>query len=374
MAIGTGSITANDGSVTIASGSASTTATVAANVTAGNGNLTISNAGTGITTVSGKLTTLNGNLNITDSNNAGGIDLGNTASITNGNVTIQNTNNANGTITLEANTTIHASATAPNLGNVTVADGTFTSSVLTAQTPPPPANVTYNFQPGGAIYFATTGPAGQPDFASAGNVLNANGRAVTLFVGGGATSTGKIILNGDVTLTADPPPVTTGTSAVQSANSANLSNSLAASSHLTGTTGAETVAASFSTVGASGITASLSPVSGILNGTNGALGYQGSGLGAIQSSTLASVNRFDQRLLGCCCQLCRRPGKDNKFDARGRKRSAGIDRLGRQNKDCAVRCCHRSPPQIWCKRKGRPGSQTTALWCAFARRRSGHDI
>ena len=291
LAIGTtsgGGIAANDGSVTIASGSTSTTSVIWASTYAGNGDLNITNAGTGVTNVSGNLTTLNGSLNIIDSNAAGAIDFGTsattTANITNGNVTIQNTNNTNGIITFEANSTIHASATAPNLGNVTVADGTFSSAMLASETTPPGGNVTYNFQPGGAIYFAKTGSVGQPGFPVAGNVLNAYGRAVTLFVGGGASSTGQINFNGGVTLTADPPPVTTLASTVQSASVVAPSNS--AVNIVSGIS-----AAGSSRIGGSTQPELLSPASSVLNAASAALNYQSSGLGAIQSSTLASASK-----------------------------------------------------------------------------------
>jgi hypothetical protein len=263
--------------------------------------LSISNAGAGLTNISGDLTTINGNLNITDSNTAGTISIGGqagnpslTADITNGNVTIQNTANNNGAITLGNTTntiTIHASATAPTLGNVTVADGTFTSKMLKSETSPP-ANVNYDIQPGGAIYFATSGPA--PVFNLPTNNLNALGRAVTLFVGG---ATGSITVNGNVTLTADPPAVSALSSALQS--SAPAVNAAPASTSQTHTTGIETdfFSSINGAISATAFSTVLNPASGLANMLNSGAGMSGSDtntLGAVLTVTLNSLsNQFN---------------------------------------------------------------------------------
>jgi hypothetical protein len=172
---------------------------------------------------------------------------------------------------------------------VTVADGTFTQAMLKAQTTPPNGNVTYNFLPGGAIYFATSTPAGQPNFAPTGNILNANGRAVTLFVGG---ATGAINLDGTVTLTADPPPATTLTTAVQGSNLLTPNAGSPASSRMTNSSQSDVVGSSFTTLGASGTSASLSPAWGILNSPGSSLGAVDSGVGAIQSATVTSLTNL----------------------------------------------------------------------------------
>jgi hypothetical protein len=208
----TGSNMSGDNASTIANKSGgitivnqSGTMNLSSTLTASNGSLSITDNGSGTLKASGAMTVNNGNLTIADTNAAGSIDIGLAAAtsmqINNGNAVIQNINTS-GSITLEGGTIIHGSATALNQGNVTVALGTLlTSKQLTAQGLPAPANVTYAFTPGGTILFATGGPA--PAFVSAGNVLNAFGRAITLSAVPG--STGKINFEGNVTITADPP-------------------------------------------------------------------------------------------------------------------------------------------------------------------------
>ena len=162
--------------------------------TANNGNLTLVNA--------------TGSLSVAAS---GGVNA--VISATNGNITLQNTNTTNGSISIGANSTIHASATAAGVGNVNIVIGAIPSNPVVGTTP---SNVTVNDTSGGVTYFGTNGiTASAPT-----NTLNGSGRNIIFSTG--SLSASAIHLGGSVTITADPPPLSGTGTATNSANPSNI--------------------------------------------------------------------------------------------------------------------------------------------------------
>src|SRR5262249_45074522 len=97
-------------------------------------------------------------------------------------------------IDIGSSSTITASSTAPNVGNVTILLGTFLS-ILNGPAPP---NVVVNETMGGKVQFGKNSVIALPP----DNTLNAEGRNIILDSAG---SGGTITLGGGVTITADPP-------------------------------------------------------------------------------------------------------------------------------------------------------------------------
>jgi len=187
--------------------------TLAVNSTGGN--VIINNSGTGVLTLNSSsaggtfdLSTNKGlTLNIV-STASGSISLGTaTGALTSnagsslfaneGNVLLQNQDNVAGSISLGVGSHIEAYTTGtPGLGNVTVVVGAVPASPVAGTKP---ADLVVNASGGGQVFFGSKGISAM----HAVNVLNAIGGNITFDTNGAAAT--KIMLNGGVTITADPP-------------------------------------------------------------------------------------------------------------------------------------------------------------------------
>jgi len=112
-----------------------------------------------------------------------------------GSVTLQNTKTS-GQVFLDTGSAIHASATAPNLGNVSILVGPAPKTPTAGTTP---AHVDENFTGKGKIFYNNSSAIFT---TTPNNTLNAFGRNIVLSAPGPGTG---ISLNGSVVITADPP-------------------------------------------------------------------------------------------------------------------------------------------------------------------------
>ncbi len=160
----------------------------------------------------------NGNLNVygsiaTGANATGGnmtlsgngiIDLGVTAGIhlttNNGFINIQDNNSSAGSIKLASSDYVYTNTNATTAGYVVFNIGTYNA---TNTTNPNPGDITVTTSGGANVYFGNNGISA----TSNGNVLNAKGQSIIFNTGSLPSS--AITLNGNVSITADPPVLAT---------------------------------------------------------------------------------------------------------------------------------------------------------------------
>lgn len=184
---GTLNVTSNNGATTIRSG-----------VTLNSTNDINFNVNTGSVEASGQLNTTSSG-SITLSAATGILSIGSNAMFfaNEGNIIIQNVDTSGGSIEIGSGSDIHAyTFSNPSFGNVTIVIGIVPDTPTVGT---PPANVTVNEVGGGVVYFGAQGiTANAPT-----NTLNAIARNIIFDTNGAASS--AIVLEGNVTITADPP-------------------------------------------------------------------------------------------------------------------------------------------------------------------------
>jgi hypothetical protein len=206
--IGSGSLSAIGGGITVSSTSGSVTATQGSVTGILSGIATLSggtsqnysfDVGSGNLTI-GNISTLQGSIIITTGSGSGVLTVadGSTVQANEGNLTLQNNNVTGGSIVIGANSTLGAltASKSTGLGNVYIGLG---AAPGTPDVGPNPGNVTLSELGGGQVYFGTNGiTASAPN-----NTLNAWGANIVFDTKSRPAS--AISLEGNVTITADPP-------------------------------------------------------------------------------------------------------------------------------------------------------------------------
>ncbi|MBU6455010.1 MAG: hypothetical protein KGS72_24785, partial [Cyanobacteria bacterium REEB67] len=192
------------------------------------GALTIATTGSITVSPASTLNAVGGNLTLrtTDTLAAHTLSIGNGSQLltTNGSITIENDGLSNaGAITVGSNVLMHASATAKGVGQVSIVMGAVPAAATLAPGATPAANPPVILSSGGATVTYGTAPgntSGSITINGAGVVLNAAGRNVVFNTGAGNTS--SIVLQGNDTITADPPVGAASSATTSSPSSAAI--------------------------------------------------------------------------------------------------------------------------------------------------------
>ncbi len=176
------------------------------------GSISLTNSNTGSNT----LNVLNSPSSLSFLDN-GQLLVNSNISTTNGNILLEATNTSTGTITVGSGLTLHGSSTQPGLGEVLLTIGAVPSLYTPGTTP---ANVTINETGGGVVYFGSNIYPNQTITAhTPNNTLNASGRAVIFNSDNRPTA---ITLNGNDTITGDPPVGLANTVAISTQTATGL--------------------------------------------------------------------------------------------------------------------------------------------------------